>query len=62
MTYIETHAAMIALADAKIRNQISNSGNIEIITANTLYIVPTYPVPCDSPLSEFINLVVVLDI
>ena len=47
---MDTHAAMIALTDAKIRNQISSSGSIEIATATRLNTVPANPVPCDTKL------------
>ncbi len=42
-----TQAAAIAEIEAKIRNHTSNSGNIEITTANMLKIVPANPVPCE---------------
>ena len=55
MMNIETHAATIALKDAKILSHTSSSGSIEIITANTLNTVPAIPVPCEvMPVSGFI--------
>jgi len=47
---MDTQAAMIALKDAKILNQMSSSGSMETATAITLNTVPANPVPCDTKL------------